>query len=224
MGRGCKCPQTLFVSKLIRAQCAVICRTIFEHVQQLTFREQIVSIMTSGLPRVHDLQRRLALGFFFNNIDHCRQNSQEQMDLKRFAERLDDKEFDAGPNTDFPQLTALIRILDIAIDDGRPMGLNLQDTENEVLFNKDVDNLVLVIKGIMTSIGNPGAAFLSRIEAKETLELISQRVADIVRTKRKPKESWFNRRLVQDKWASEKKGMSHFIGKKEISSTKAEER
>jgi len=155
--------------------------------------------------------------FFFDDEDYCSKDPYETMHIGKVIERLGDRVFDALPSTDYHELTALIRLLDVTVDDARSNDLDLQDGTTEIAFNKAVDDLVLAIKDIMISIGSPGAAFISRIEAKETLELVSQRIADTVRTKKKPKESWFNRNvtLEQDKWVAEKEGISKFVVKRE---------
>lgn len=150
--------------------------------------------------------------FFFNNLSYSLQTPYQTIDLEEVIDRLTDRDFDAKPHSDYPEITALILLLDVAVDDGRSNKLDLNDQEVEKVFNKNVDVLVLTIKAIMTSIGNPGAAFISRIEAKETLEMVSQRILDTVRTKKPKKESWFDRTTKdEDNLASEKKGMNKFL-------------
>lgn len=137
------------------------------------------------------------------------------MDLNTFITRLHDPVFDCTPSTDYRELTALIQLLDIALDDGRSSSLNLTDANVEEDFNKDVDALSQAIKGIFKKIGNPGAAFISRIEAKEVLELVSQRIVDTVRTKRRMKHTWFDDEAGKklEDLQSEKKGMAHFVSR-----------
>lgn len=180
-----------------------------------TFRLQIVDSIPSGSARTHDLRRRLAMCFFFKDLSYSASHPHSTMDLEKFIQRLDDSDFDARPKTEYPELTASILLLDVAVDDGQSTKLDLTDPEVEKRFNEDVDDLVASIKAIMTSIGNPGAAFISRIEAKEALELISQRIADTVRTKKVVKPSWFDmgRGKGEDKMESEKEKMSIFLGK-----------
>jgi len=140
------------------------------------------------------------------------------MNLDQFIRRLDDADFDTTPQKDYRELTALVLLLDIAIDDGRSAKLELTDQETEKRYDDGVDALVAAIKGIMRSIGNPGAAFISRIEAKEALELISQRVTDTIRSKSKPKHSWFDRNRIkaEENLEQEKKLMSKFVSRKDI--------
>lgn len=153
------------------------------------------------------------MSFFFNDASYSTSHPHTTMDIQKFITRLEDSTFDARPQTDYQELTALVLLLDVAVDDGQSTKLKLRDPITEKRFNKDVDELVSSIKDIMKSIGNPGAAFISRIEAKEALELVSQRIADTVRTKKVVKESWFDRDRARNeiKLVSEKQGMSKFL-------------
>ena len=150
--------------------------------------------------------------FFFKDEFYSSRPPYSTMDIGRFITRLGERDFDARPQTEYAQLTALIILLDIAVDDGRSNKVDLTDPNTEERFNTDVDVLVATIKDIMTSIGNPGAAFISRLEAKEALELVSQRIADTVRTKKVVKDSWFDRGK-KDELKSEQRGMSDFLMK-----------
>ena len=153
--------------------------------------------------------------FFFNDVGYSQIQSYKSIYTNHFLDRLDSTDFNTGPKTDYAELTALILLLNVAIDNGRSAEIDPSDKEAEVEFNKSVDELVATIKDIMSRIGNPGAAFISRIEAKEALELVSQRISDTIRTEMKVKEPWFNRnrgRGMED-LEEEKKGMSRFLMK-----------
>lgn len=139
------------------------------------------------------------MSFYFNNLSYSTKHSHLSMDLEKFLDRLDDHEFDTGAETDYRELAALISLLDIALDDGRSLGLDLKDAETADRFDKNVDDLAGIIKGIMNSIGNPGAAFISRIEAKEVLELVCQRISDTLRSKPKAKITVFDRKKHEEK-------------------------
>ncbi|KAE8450336.1 hypothetical protein EG329_006764 [Mollisiaceae sp. DMI_Dod_QoI] len=195
--------------------CTEMCKPLFSSVEEPTLRLQMVEVISSIHPRTHDLRRRLAMCFYFNDIAYSKHHSHSLMDIDTFIGRLEAPEFDTSPQTDYRELTALIMLLDIALDDGRSTKLDLSDPAVENKFNEDVDALGNAIKQIMTSIGNPGAAFISRIEAKEILELVSQRIVDTVRTKRKPRHTWFDhdRGKKEEDLQSEKKGMANFVTK-----------
>jgi hypothetical protein len=151
--------------------------------------------------------------FYFDSVSYSKDHSHSIMDLDVFIRRLDDPEFDAKPQTDYRELTALIQLLDIAVDDGRSTKIDLSDPVVEKKFNEDIEDFGATIKDIMRSIGNPGAAFISRIEAKEVLELVSQRVSDTLRSKPKPKQTWLDKGKPAEDLEPERRGMQSFINR-----------
>jgi hypothetical protein len=154
--------------------------------------------------------------FYFDSLFYSTSHSHSLIDIDRFIRRLDDPAFDTTPKTDYRELTALVSLLDIAVDDGRSIQLDLSDKAVERKFNEDIDAFVAAIKEIMGCIGNPGAAFISRIEAKEALELVSQRISDSLRTKPKPKQTWLDdvKGLEgEEDFDVEKVGMQRFVSR-----------
>jgi hypothetical protein len=191
----------------------MVCTTLFNSVDQATLRLQMVECTPSISPRSHDLRRRLAMSFYFNDLSYSTKHSYLIMALDKFIDRLEDHDFDTDSQTDYRELAALISLLGIAIDDGRSLDLDLEDAETAQRFDKKIDELAGIIKGIMNSIGNPGAAFISRIEAKEVMELVSQRISDTLRSKPKAKITVFDPKKLEEKnnLDKEKKFMaSHF--------------
>ena len=188
---------------------------MFEAVEQSTLRLKILDSISSTSPRTHELRRRLAMCFYFNSLFYSINPSHDLMDLERFIKRLRDPVFDTTSKTDYRELAALIAILDIAVDDGRNSRIDLSNMAIERKFNEDIDTLVATIKEIMGSIGNLGAAFISRIEAKESLELVSQRISDTLRSKPKPKQTWLEEALrkPEEDLDAEKLGMQSFVTK-----------
>ena len=135
------------------------------------------------------------------------------MDLELFIKRLYESDFDKTPQTDYRELSALVLLLDIAVDDARSTKLDMTDKETEGRFDKDIETLSAIIKDIMRSIGNPGAAFISRIEAKEVLELVGHRIANTLRSKPKPRETVFDD-VIKGKTEDhevERQGMERFL-------------
>lgn len=153
--------------------------------------------------------------FYFDDIAYSLKHSHELMDLDLFITRLENPTFDLTPQADYRQLTALVYILNIAIDDGRSTGLDLTDKEQVRRFDRDIDDLAGTVKALMKGIGNPGAAFISKIEAKEALELVSQRIGDTLRSRPKPKEAIFDgfRGKAGDDLEGEKAGLQSFLSK-----------
>jgi hypothetical protein len=137
------------------------------------------------------------------------------MNLEEFIKRLDDHAFDTDSQTDYRELAALIFLLDIALDDGCPPDFDLKNSETAKRYDESIDELAGTIKGIMNTIGNPGAAFISRIEAKEAMELVGRRISDTLRSRPRVKITVFDRKEQgerQENLDREKKFMaSHFF-------------
>lgn len=169
--------------------CQQICKIMFDCIEQPTFRLRILEVLPSTSPRAHDLRRRLAMSFYLNDISYAARHSHHTMDLNIFIDRLNDKAFDATAETDYRELAALISLLDIAVDDARSVGLDLTDRKTEDQFDDDIEAFSAAIKDIIRSIGNPGAGFISKIEAKEVLELVSQRIGDTLRSRPKARQT-----------------------------------
>lgn len=155
------------------------------------------------------------MGFFFDDISYANEHPHTLFDLHKFMERLQEPAFDINDKTDYMQLTALIALLDVSVDDGRCAFLDLSNRSVADTFDTDVDDHVHTIKDVMRNIGNPGAAFISRIEAKETLELVSQRIADTVRSRAKPKKTVFDgvSSKTEDDHSVEQERMQSFMAK-----------
>lgn len=127
--------------------------------------------------------------FYFDDLSYSSRNSHHTMDLNLFIDRLDDQAFYTTPGTDYRELAALVSLLDIAVDDARSIGLDLTDRKTENQFNDDIEAFSAAIKDIIRSIGNPGAAFITKVEAKGVLELVSQRIADTLRSRPRPRHA-----------------------------------
>ncbi|KAF8859377.1 hypothetical protein BDZ45DRAFT_650149 [Acephala macrosclerotiorum] len=195
--------------------CASICNVLFISVEEHSLRLQMVEVISSIHPHTHDLRRRLAMCFYFNDIEYAKTHSHSIMDLDSFISRLDDPAFDTTSKTDYVELKALIMLMDIALDDGRSTKLDLSDPVVEKKFNEDVEALSAAIKDILTGIGQPGAGFISRTEAREMIDLVSDRMKETLRTKRKSTHTWFDldKGRKEEDMQSEKKGMASFVSR-----------
>jgi hypothetical protein len=160
---------------------------IFKTVKIATICLQIVEALPSTSPRIHDLRRRLALCFFYSDDSHAEQNPHYTLNISKITRRLTEDGFQPNQETDYVEFSALIALLDIAVDDGRNMNLDLKDKTVAERYDEQVELLIKVLSHIHAGIGNPGAAFISRIEAKETLEVVRQRFTDTLRARPKAK-------------------------------------
>jgi len=188
-----------------------------ECVQKSVMRMQMIESISSMDPKTHDLRRRLAMSFCLNDVSCSKQHSHEIMSMERFLERINSNDFDANPrDTDYRELAALVSLLDIAIDDGRSDNLDLSDPETEKEFDDYVELLAKAINDIIKAIGNPGTSFISKIEAKEHLLLVSRRIADTVRSRPKPKKSFIDEGMKREyALQAQQRGLAKFVVKKE---------
>jgi hypothetical protein len=183
-------------------------------VQIATICLQIVEALPSTSPRIHDLRRRLALCFFYGNDSHAEQNPHYTLNISKITRRLTEDDFQPNQETDYVEFSALIALLDIAVDDGRNMNIDLTNQTVAERHDEQVELLIRVLSHIHAGIGNPGAAFISRIEAKETLEVVRQRFSDTLRARAKPKLSHFTKSLEKvESLGQERAGMSAFLSR-----------
>src|SRR6266481_5478836 len=85
-------------------KCQEVCKSLFECVGPPTLRLKIVDSISCITPRTHDLRRRLAMCFYFNDVSYAKDHSYFMMDLDAFIMRLDDSDFDSNPQTNFREL------------------------------------------------------------------------------------------------------------------------
>jgi len=105
---------------------------------------------------------------------------------------LDSARFRISKDTDYAELDASLSILDIAVDNGRSDGVDIGNEHRELAFNRQIDELGACIKALWSAINDAGASFISRIDAKETMEEIRHRLIYTVRTRPKAKRSVFD--------------------------------
>ena len=142
--------------------------------------------------RVRELRRRLALAIFFDDVEYANNAPQDITDLSDIRVRLEEPQFKICKDTDYFELAAMISILDVAIDDGLSSTHSITDSEAEQEFNTEVDALAARIYIMWSNISDAGASFMSRIDAKEVLESLRNRLIYAVRTKPKPRKSIFD--------------------------------
>lgn len=198
----------------IKSQTSEVCTALFKALESPTLQLNMVNCIPPTSARIHDLRRRLALAFYFNNIKYTSKPSYSTIDLEDIRNRLNDPEFKVTDKTDFRELAARVTLLDIAVDDGQHEDLDLADPEQEDEFNTNVDMLVSRIKAVLRATSTTaGAAFISRIEAKEVVDLVSNRIMTI-RTRRKPRSSIFDSKAVkkEEDLSKEKRMMKKFLG------------
>ena len=81
--------------------------------------------------------------------------------------------------------------LDIAVGDGAPPFTSAASGDIIKEFNKEVDRLAIILKGMAADINDTGSANLARAEAKDLLETFLSRLTYTIRTKPKPRNDIF---------------------------------
>lgn len=192
---------------------------LYKTVQEIPLQNHLLKQIMPASPRVALFRTRLALAFLYQDPSPLDRPQEHLIDLRRIKWQLYGARFDVyqghvdpepegqdGSKTnnaplDYFSFAALTSILDMAIDAGTtldPASL-ASNKKAEEKFNRNVDHLADVVKGLFTSIKDSGASHLKRIEAKESLQTLHFRLLYGVRTKERPKKSLFEITGVKDK-------------------------
>ncbi|KAI5464477.1 hypothetical protein BGZ63DRAFT_421506 [Mariannaea sp. PMI_226] len=173
--------------------CFATCSMVYNHVKSQSIRSNVLACLPRDHIESNELRRRLAVAFLFEDPELSRQDPDKVVTIRALANRLDRDDFRFKSNTDFTELQAGITFFDAALDDGcfSPTG----DLEDEKRFNQDVDELTKRLRELWKEINDSGMK-LSRTELKSTIEWVRQRLMYSVRTRKKAKNSIFDREDV----------------------------
>ena len=164
--------------------------TAFNSITDTTLRLRLLQNVLASSHRLLLLRRRLALACFFQDIRYSRQQTDDTLDLKRITRHLEGPHFIISNATNYGELAARIGLLSIAIDCSDPSSTPCT-TEEEKVFNRDIDVLSSKIKSMFADIVDTGASHMGRTEAKEVLEAFQYRLSYGIRTKVPPKKCMF---------------------------------
>ncbi|KAK7729854.1 hypothetical protein SLS53_009152 [Cytospora paraplurivora] len=142
--------------------------------------------------RALDLKRRLATVFFFDDLQRADKKPEDTIDIRAIIDRLEGDEFQIDQNTDYQELGALIMMLNVALGDAsKQAGVTEKSAIN---FDAEVDELAERFKSMLSRVAllNKGI-IVSRIEAKNAMELIRERLLYQVRIKSIPKLGTFGK-------------------------------
>ncbi|KAJ4254331.1 hypothetical protein NW762_009923 [Fusarium torreyae] len=169
--------------------CFETCALLHGLVKAQYVRTNALACLPISRTRTHELRRRLAVIFLFDDPALGRHHPDDTVSIRGIIELLDNDDFFVGPKTDFAELQANIMLLNIAVDDG---SFTPSDgSEKEKQFNNDIDELAVRLREIWRKINDAGMK-LARTEAKSVIEWVQQRLAHSVRTRRKAKKSIFD--------------------------------
>lgn len=173
--------------------------------------------------RTLDLKRRLASVFFFDDLRRADKKPEDTVHIRAIIDRLEDYEFQINQNTDYQELGALMMLLNVALGDASKRAEMTDKSSSD--FDAEVDELAEGLKSMLTRVAplNKGI-HVSRIEAKNAMELIRERLLYQVRIKSVPKIGIFGKLEEEDPALPRQRDfMKGFLSKKKReSSVKAE--
>ncbi|KAL5341510.1 hypothetical protein BJX70DRAFT_386772 [Aspergillus crustosus] len=144
------------------------------------------------------LRRRLAYIFLKRNPSPDIGFQERKTEIHELINILKESRFDVKrykrkgqPDYNYGELQAIAGFLNIIIDSAWSE-TKFFDASAEERFNSEVDTLAERVKKIFSAIEDSGANFLSRTLAKEALESLHYRIVYSVRTKPRPKKSFFS--------------------------------
>ncbi|KAJ0123381.1 hypothetical protein J7T55_011846 [Diaporthe amygdali] len=182
------------------AFCQEVCHSLYQSSPRATMRLRAVVLLgpstsTKGhsvslQTRTLDLKRRLASVFFFDDLQRADKRPEDTVNIRAVIDRLEADEFQLNSNTDYNEFEALMMLLNAALGDA-----SRQDDRtgrSAASFDAEVDELAENLKGMLTRVSplNRGL-HVSRIEAKNAMELIRERLLYQIRIKDVPKKSIF---------------------------------
>ncbi|KAH8126745.1 hypothetical protein FP744_10007280 [Trichoderma asperellum] len=169
--------------------CVDACSTLHATVKIQHIRANALQCLPIRNIRTHEIRRRLAISFLFDDPSLGRQSPEVVFTVRSVINRLGEEDFNITSQMDFAELKAMITILDIAVDDGSPPESN--SPEDIQKFNEDIDELATKLREIWRKINDSGMK-ITRTEAKSVVEWVQQRLSNTVRTRKKAKQSIFD--------------------------------
>ncbi|TKA27597.1 hypothetical protein B0A50_04429 [Salinomyces thailandicus] len=188
------------------------CSLITSDVLSRGLKCRVVASLPATSARIHYIRRRLAL-YLATMTDSNLPLTAENWTIKLLNRIRKRPEFQVSDASDYAFLSAMVEILDIAIDCGfsdfaflnqpqatptsvfsRPAGPSLE----EQAFNSQIDKLCQSLQLMMSRIKDAGATHLRRTEAKAAIERVVGRLEHTVRTRPKPKKGIFDSKELEE--------------------------
>lgn len=154
-------------------------------------RLRSLGFLPSSVKEIHELRRRMAAVFFFDDLSLVSQPADSSFNLHDITTRLQGPNFKIRPDTDYAVLRAHILLLDMAVD----AGLRLGPDDPEGLtssFDAEVDEVTSALRQLARSINDTDMKSVLPIEAKMVIDWVGERLAHAVRSKPKPKISIYD--------------------------------
>ncbi|KAI3397345.1 hypothetical protein diail_11003 [Diaporthe ilicicola] len=187
------------------AFCQEACHSLYQSSSRATMRLRAVALLGPALPpggyplslqtRTIDLKRRLASVFFFDDLQRADKRPEDTVNIRAVIDRLEEAdEFQINQDTDYHEFEALMMMLNAALGDASRH--DDRTDKSAVSFDAEVDELAEGLKSMLTRVAplNRGL-HVSRIAAKNAMELIRERLLYQIRIKAVPKIGIFG---IQD--------------------------
>ena len=99
--------------------------------------------------------------FYFKNTSYAAKHSFYMMNLKNFITRLHSQDFYVNDKTDFRELGSLVSLMDIGLDDGRSVDVDLTQELVAREFDFEVQDICDTLDDIVKNMHGPqGISFL----------------------------------------------------------------
>ncbi|KAG9250119.1 uncharacterized protein F5Z01DRAFT_630309 [Emericellopsis atlantica] len=197
--------------------CLDTTKRLYHNFKSQHVRIKVLMCLPISDARSHELRRRLATAFLFDDPSLGGENPEVTVTLRKMIARLDGPDFviNALTKTDWDELRANVLLLDMAIDDGS-RSWAAAGLVDEKQFNAEVDQLADKLRETWRRINDSGMK-IARTDAKSVLDWVGQRIQHQVRTKAKPKKNMFDEFLKEPKpdpdLPKQQDYMKHFLGK-----------
>lgn len=190
-------------------QCHDVCASLYASTERATLRYRAIAGLgpvvqqaphtpTELQRRTLDLKRRLASAFFFDDTKRADTRPEDTVTIRAVIDRLEEDEFQLNVETDFQELHALMMMLNVALGDASkhrvltPLTTGERERGLSGDFDAEVDELAESMKSMMTRVAPLSKGIhVSRIEAKNAMELIRERLLYQVRIRPVPKIKMF---------------------------------
>lgn len=148
-----------------------------------------LEFLPTSTKEMHELRRRMAAVFFFDDLSLVNEPADVLFKLRDFTEHLRSREFKVQPDTDYAVMRAYLLLLDIAVDASPRTSM---DEPQAAAFDAEVDDLAAALRQLARSINDTEMKSILPMEAKMVMDWVGERLGHVVRTRPKPKISIYD--------------------------------
>lgn len=177
---------------LTSKQCYNVVKCFHSNVQASHLRWQAIGCVgpDTGQRWLLDLKRRLAAVCLLDDPEYARRAPDRGIGIQALVDRLGSGVFLVTHETDYRELAAMLRFLDVTLADG--LDRSVEDLDAQL------DRLCHQVELIWRKIYASGAGQSSRLDAKTLADWIRDRIKYTVRTRPPPKTSIYDGGLLHD--------------------------